>query len=133
MAYYPGAKLVSIKILFTPDTGRVLGAQVVGNAAVDKEIDALAVAIQGTIQSDLKHSLHPAKMTVYDLEEMELAYSPAYGSPKSPVNMAGFVGAGMLRGDQTHVSCENVIQVSMREKDVECCHLQFQAGEGRGR
>lgn len=47
VAYYPGAKLVSVKILFSPDTGKLLGGQVVGLAAVDKEIDVLAIAIQG--------------------------------------------------------------------------------------
>ena len=84
--YYPGAKSLSMKVLFSTEDGKLLGAQVVGNSGVDKRIDVLAVAIQ-------------AGMTVYDLEEMELAYAPQFGSAKDPVNMAGFVAAGVLRGD----------------------------------
>ncbi len=94
--YYPGAEAMSIKLLFEPDTGRVLGAQAVGGEGVDKRIDVLAVAIQ-------------AKMTVFDLEEMELSYAPQYGSAKDPVNMAGFVAAGMLRGDHPQVDVETIL------------------------
>jgi rhodanese-related sulfurtransferase len=74
----------------------VLGAQAVGGAGVDKRIDVLAVAIQ-------------AGMTVFDLEEMELAYSPQYGSAKDPINMAGFVAGGLLRGDHPQVDVEAVL------------------------
>lgn len=90
--YYPGARTMTLKLLFDPKDGRVLGAQGVGAEGVDKRIDVLAVAIQ-------------AGMTVFDLEEMELAYSPQFGSAKDPVNMAGFVAAGVVRGDypQVHV------------------------------
>jgi NADPH-dependent 2,4-dienoyl-CoA reductase/sulfur reductase-like enzyme/rhodanese-related sulfurtransferase len=84
--YYPGAESMSLKVLFDPVTGRLLGAQGVGGAGVDKRIDVFAVAIQ-------------AGMTVFDLEEMELSYAPQFGSAKDPVNMAGFVAAGILRGD----------------------------------
>ncbi len=83
--YYPGAEAMSLKLLFDDD-GRILGAQAVGGAGVDKRIDVLAVALQ-------------AGLTVYDLEEMELAYAPQFGSAKDPINMAGFVAAGVLRGD----------------------------------
>jgi NADPH-dependent 2,4-dienoyl-CoA reductase/sulfur reductase-like enzyme/rhodanese-related sulfurtransferase len=88
--YYPGAEAMTLKLLFDPDTGRILGAQAVGGSGVDKRIDVLAVAIQ-------------AGMTVYDLEEMELAYSPQFGSAKDPINMAGFVAAGLLRGDHPQI------------------------------
>jgi rhodanese-related sulfurtransferase/bacterioferritin (cytochrome b1) len=81
--YYPGAEQMSLKLLFAPSDGKILGAQVAGRSGVDKRIDVLAVAIQ-------------AGMTVYDLEEMELAYAPQFGSAKDPVNMAGFVAAGVL-------------------------------------
>ncbi|MDA1177821.1 MAG: rhodanese-like domain-containing protein, partial [Planctomycetota bacterium] len=84
--YYPGAEALTLKLLFDPTTGKVLGAQCVGGLGVDKRIDVLAVAIQ-------------AQMTVFDLEEMELCYAPQFGSAKDPVNMAGFVAAGLLRGD----------------------------------
>jgi NADPH-dependent 2,4-dienoyl-CoA reductase/sulfur reductase-like enzyme/rhodanese-related sulfurtransferase len=94
--YFPGAEAMTLKLLFDPGTGRVLGAQAVGGAGVDKRIDVLAVAIQ-------------AGMTVFDLEEMELAYSPQYGSAKDPVNMAGFVAAGLLRGDHPQADFEEVL------------------------
>ncbi|MBV8129767.1 MAG: FAD-dependent oxidoreductase [Planctomycetaceae bacterium] len=94
--YYPGAEAMTIKLLFDPETGRVLGAQAVGGAGVDKRIDVLAMAIQ-------------AGMTVFNLEESELAYSPQYGSAKDPINMAGFVAAGLLRGDHPQVDVEVVL------------------------
>ncbi|MBV8487607.1 MAG: FAD-dependent oxidoreductase, partial [Planctomycetaceae bacterium] len=94
--YYPGAEPMSIKLLFDPETGRVLGSQIVGGAGVDKRIDVLAIAIG-------------ARMTVYDLEEMELAYSPQYGSAKDPINMAGFVAAGLLRGDHPQIDVEALL------------------------
>ncbi len=87
---------MTLKLLFDPETGKVLGAQAVGGAGVDKRIDVLAVAIQ-------------AGMTVFDLEEMELAYSPQYGSAKDPINMAGFVAGGLLRGDHPQVDVEAVL------------------------
>lgn len=85
--YYPGAQQMTLKLLFDPADGKVLGAQAVGTSGVDKRIDVVAMAIQG-------------EMTVYDLEEVELCYAPQYGSAKDPINMAGFVAAGVLRGDQ---------------------------------
>src|SRR5262249_21807245 len=91
--YYPGAEAMTLKLLFDPESGRVLGAQAVGGAGVDKRIDVLAVAIQ-------------AGLTVFDLEEMELAYSPQYGSAKDPINMAGFVAGGLLRGGPPQVGVE---------------------------
>ncbi|GDY10640.1 MAG: CoA-disulfide reductase [Planctomycetota bacterium] len=94
--YYPGAEGMSLKLLFDPQSGRILGAQAVGGAGVDKRIDVLAVAIQ-------------AGMTVFDLEEMELAYSPQYGSAKDPINMAGFVAGGLLRDDHPQVNVETIL------------------------
>jgi len=85
-SYYPGAERISLKLLFSPDSGRVLGAQAVGRAGVEKRIDVIAMAIQ-------------MKATVFDLEEAELCYAPQYGSAKDPVNLAGFVAANILRGD----------------------------------
>src|SRR5262245_54257252 len=87
---------MTLKLLFDPQTGKVLGAQAVGGAGVDKRIDVLAVAIQ-------------AGLTVFDLEEMELAYSPQYGSAKDPINMAGFVAGGLLRGEHPQVDVEAVL------------------------
>jgi NADPH-dependent 2,4-dienoyl-CoA reductase/sulfur reductase-like enzyme/rhodanese-related sulfurtransferase len=101
--YYPGAEQMTLKLIFDPTTGRVLGAQAVGGAGVDKRIDVLAVAIQ-------------AGMTVFDLEEMELAYAPQYGSAKDPINMAGFVAGGMLRGDHPQVDVEAVLAAPAGER-----------------
>lgn len=81
--YYPGAVNMSIKVLFDKSTGTILGAQIVGYDGVDKRMDVLAAAIH-------------AKMTGFDLTELELCYAPPYGSAKDPVNMAGFVIENIL-------------------------------------
>jgi NADPH-dependent 2,4-dienoyl-CoA reductase/sulfur reductase-like enzyme/rhodanese-related sulfurtransferase len=101
--YYPGAEQMTLKLLFDPETGRVLGAQAVGGTGVDKRIDVLAVAVQ-------------AGMTVFDLEEMELAYAPQFGSAKDPINMAGFVAAGVLRGDQPQIDVTTLLNGSLSER-----------------
>ena len=97
-SYFPGAEQMSLKLIFAPGDGKILGAQVVGRTGVDKRVDVLAVAIQGG-------------MTVYDLEEMELAYAPQFGSAKDAINMAGFVAADVLAGVQpiahSHQSQDN--------------------------
>ena len=84
--YYPGAKPIAMKVLFRRSDGRLLGAQAVGEDGVDKRISVLALAIQ-------------LGATVYDMEEAELCYAPPFGSAKDPVNFAGMVAAGVLRGD----------------------------------
>ena len=81
--YYPGEVNMSIKVLFDKSTGTILGAQIVGYDGVDKRMDVLAAAIR-------------AKMTGFDLTELELCYAPPYGSAKDPVNMAGFVIENIL-------------------------------------
>lgn len=83
--YYPGAKRLTIKLIFETSSGRVLGAQAVGEESVDKRIDVLAMAIQ-------------MGATVFDLEQAELCYSPQYGSAKDAINLAGFQGANVVRG-----------------------------------
>ncbi len=116
--YYPGAEAMTLKLLFDPQTGKILGAQSVGGSGVDKRIDVLAVAIQ-------------AGMTVFDLEEMELAYAPQYGSAKDPINMAGFVAAGLLRGDHPQVDAETATAAPTTQGrylvDVRTCE-EFIAG-----
>jgi NADPH-dependent 2,4-dienoyl-CoA reductase/sulfur reductase-like enzyme/peroxiredoxin family protein/TusA-related sulfurtransferase/rhodanese-related sulfurtransferase len=84
--YYPGTAMMHLKLLFSPEDGRILGAQAVGFDGVDKRLDVLATALRGG-------------MTVYDLEHLELAYAPPFGSAKDPVNMAGFMASNLLRGD----------------------------------
>jgi NADPH-dependent 2,4-dienoyl-CoA reductase/sulfur reductase-like enzyme/rhodanese-related sulfurtransferase len=84
--YYPGAKMLAIKVLFRKSDGRLLGTQVLGEEGVGKRIDSFAMAIQ-------------MGCTVYDLEEAELSYAPQFGSAKDPVNFAGMIAANVLRGD----------------------------------
>jgi NADPH-dependent 2,4-dienoyl-CoA reductase/sulfur reductase-like enzyme/rhodanese-related sulfurtransferase len=86
--YYPGAKMLGLKVIFRKSDGRLLGARALGEdgPAVDKRISALAVAIQ-------------MGSTIYDLEESELCYAPQFGSAKDPINFAGMVAADVLRGD----------------------------------
>lgn len=83
--YYPGAVLMSAKVLFDSQSKKILGAQVIGKDGVDKRIDVFATAI--------RHGL-----TAREISELELAYAPPYGSAKDPVNIAGFVGENILEG-----------------------------------
>ncbi len=101
-SYYPGAEVLSIKLVFSPSSGRVLGAQIVGKDGVDKRIDVLATAIRGG-------------MTVHDLEELELAYAPPYSSAKDPVNMAGFVAANILKGDVENIYWNELTDLDRNE------------------
>ena len=84
--YYPGTAPMRFKVLFTPDGKRILGAQIVGRDGVDKRIDVIATAMRGNLG-------------VWDLEHLELAYAPPFGSAKDAVNMAGFIACNLLRGD----------------------------------
>jgi rhodanese-related sulfurtransferase len=83
--YYPGAKMLVLKILYAPGDGKLLGAQAVGGDGVDKRIDVLATALQ-------------AGMTVEDLEHLDLSYAPPFGSAKDTQVQAGFAAANELRG-----------------------------------
>lgn len=103
-SYFPGATMMAIKLVFSPSSGRILGAQIVGGEGVDKRIDVLATAIRG-------------QMTVYDLEELELAYAPPYSSAKDPINIAGFVAANMLKGDLETINWDEIADID-RDKDV---------------
>ncbi len=84
-SYYPGGTVMTIKLLFSPEDERILGAQIVGFDGVDKRIDVLATAMQ-------------AGMPVTALKDLDLAYAPPYASAKDPVNMAGFIAENVLAG-----------------------------------
>ncbi len=84
--YYPGAQPIHLKLLFSVPDGRILGAQAVGAAGVEKRIDVIATAMQ-------------FRGTVHDLAEAELCYAPQYGAAKDPVNVAGMLAANVLAGD----------------------------------
>jgi NADPH-dependent 2,4-dienoyl-CoA reductase/sulfur reductase-like enzyme/rhodanese-related sulfurtransferase len=92
--YYPGSRSMRIKILAEDGTGRLLGAQIVGEDGVDKRIDVFATAIAG-------------KMTIFDIESLDLAYAPPFGSANDPVNTAGFVAGHIVCGDVVTVSPED--------------------------
>ena len=83
--YYPGGKVMTLKVLFEKDTYRLLGAQIAGFEGVDKRIDVLATAIR-------------AGMKAYELTELDLAYAPPYSSAKDPVNMAGYIIENIKNG-----------------------------------
>lgn len=88
--YYPGAERVSLKVLFDPQSGKLLGAQGVGFDGVDKRIDVIATAIF-------------AGLTIDDLMDLELAYAPAFGSAKDPINQAGYVGNNVREGKTPNI------------------------------
>jgi len=102
--YYPNALPLSIKILFAPETGRLLGAQVVGFDGVDKRIDLLAQVIRNG-------------GTVNDLTQIEHAYAPPYSSAKDPVNMAGFVAQNVLQGKVKLIQWRDIQDLDL-EKNV---------------
>lgn len=105
--YYPGAVPVTLKLLFDLD-GNILGAQAVGQEGVDKRIDVLAGAMR-------------SGNTIYDLEELELAYAPPYSSAKDPVNMLGFTAENVLERMVSFMSCRELddrIETEGWEKDL---------------
>ena len=83
--YYPDAKQMTLKLIFEPKTGEILGAQGVGIEGVDKRIDVIATAIRGDI-------------TAPELADLELAYAPPFGSAKDPVNMLGYMAENVISG-----------------------------------
>ncbi|WP_160061092.1 FAD-dependent oxidoreductase [Psychromonas sp. L1A2] len=85
--YYPGAHPVTLKLLFNPDTGAILGAQAVGKEGIDKRIDVISVAQR-------------AGLSVFDLQDLELCYAPPFGSARDVVNQAGLVASNVMKGDE---------------------------------
>ena len=83
--YYPGAKQMTIKLLFDPMSGEIFGAQAIGSEGVDKRIDVIATAMRG-------------KLTAPELADLELAYAPPFGSAKDPINMLGYVAENIVLG-----------------------------------
>jgi rhodanese-related sulfurtransferase len=100
--YYPGATAMSMKTIFSPDTGRLLGAQIVGYEGVDKRIDLVGAVIR-------------RDGSVWDLGELEHAYAPPYSSAKDPVNIAGFVAQNVLRGQSDHIHWHQVMGCDLNE------------------
>lgn len=84
-SYFPGAETITLKLIWNPDDGKVLGAQASGKDGVDKRLDVIATAIRGNL-------------TISDLVHLELAYAPPFGSAKDVINVAGFAATNMRRG-----------------------------------
>lgn len=93
--YYPGGKVMTMKVVFEKETYRLLGAQIVGYEGVDKRIDVLATSIR-------------AGMKATDLKELDLAYAPPYSSAKDPVNMAGFIIENIASGQLKQFHLEDI-------------------------
>ena len=97
--YYPGGEMMTVKTIFDPETGRILGAQIVGGIkGVDKRIDDMANAVR-------------FGMTCYDLQEMELSYAPPFSSAKDPVNMAGYVVSNVIEGHMRPYAMEDLDKI----------------------
>ena len=94
--YYPGAHPVTLKLLFNPVDGEILGAQAVGLDGIDKRIDVLAVAQR-------------ARMSVYTLQDLELTYAPPFGSARDVDNQAGMVASNVLKGDEAICHTEELL------------------------
>ncbi len=101
-SYYPGAVTMAIKLLFAPITGKLLGAQAVGQDGVDKRIDVIAAAVR-------------AGLTVHHLADMELAYAPPFGSAKDPVNLAGMIGENILNGDLKLIQWHEISGLNLQD------------------
>ncbi len=93
--YYPGAQVMTMKVLFERGSLRLLGAQIVGGAGVDKRIDVLATAIRAGLTADM-------------LKDLDLAYAPPYSSAKDPVNMAGYLIDNLVAGRVKQFHFEDV-------------------------
>jgi rhodanese-related sulfurtransferase len=103
--YYPGAKPVHLKLIFDPKTGKIFGAQAVGEDGVEKRIDVIATAMQGN-------------MTVEDLAELELCYAPPVGSAKDVVNMAGMAAQNIVEGLVTKVEWTQLESLAHEKETV---------------
>lgn len=101
-SYYPGGKVMTVKVLFDPDKDRLLGAQIIGYDGVDKRIDVIATALR-------------AGMRASELAALELAYAPPYSSAKDPVNMAGFIIENVINQKVRHFFYDDI--PSLQKKD----------------
>lgn len=97
--YYPGAHPITFKLLFNPKTGLILGAQAVGKDGIDKRIDIISVAQR-------------ARMTVFDLQDLELCYAPPFGSARDVVNQAGLVASNVMKGEDFIFHSKDLAELS---------------------
>ncbi|PWH84694.1 FAD-dependent oxidoreductase [Brumimicrobium oceani] len=114
--YYPGASQMVIKIAFNPETGVLLGAQVIGQEGVDKRVDIFSTYVQN-------------KQTIDDLMEFEQAYAPPFSSAKDPVNMAGFVANNIMDNVMHIYSPADAVEIGSSELLIDVrTPLEFEAG-----
>lgn len=120
--YYPGGKLMTMKVVFEKETYRLLGAQIIGYEGVDKRIDVLATAIF-------------AGMRATDLKDLDLAYAPPYSSAKDPVNMAGFMIENIEEGivAQWYLDQLDVLQIETLKPDPAITLLDVRTSDEFGR
>ena len=105
--YYPGGKVMTMKVVFEKETYRLLGAQIIGYEGVDKRIDVLATAIHAGLKAT-------------QLKDLDLAYAPPYSSAKDPVNMAGFMIDNIAKGTLKQWHLEDVEVYTLH---VDCCEI----------
>jgi len=115
--YYPDAKQMTLKLIFDPKTGEILGAQGVGIEGVDKRIDVIATAMRGGISAP-------------ELADLELAYAPPFGSAKDPVNMLGYVAENVVSGLSKVAQWHEIDEY--REKGYEILDVRSEGECGRG-
>lgn len=108
--YYPGARNMTLKVLYDTRDGRIIGAQAIGYSGVDKRIDVLAVAIR-------------ARMTAEQLTELDLAYAPPYSAAKDPVNMAGYVIGNCMSGRVKQHTWQDMSTL-LKRKDITLLDVQ---------
>ncbi|KAJ5068254.1 phage shock protein e-related protein [Anaeramoeba ignava] len=104
VSYYPGFSIVSFVLIAEEKTGRILGAQAMGKEGVDKKIDTISTAIS-------------ANMTVFDLEDLDLCYSPQFGKAKECVNQIGMVAANHIRGESTNITLDDFKEKMKKNKE----------------
>lgn len=117
-SYYPGGRVMTVKVLFEPETERIVGAQIVGFDGVDKRLDVISTAMQ-------------AGMKISALADLDLAYAPPYSSAKDPVNMVGFVAQNLLEGKVKQFYCEDVDKLP-RDGSVTLLDTRTDAEYSRG-
>lgn len=116
--YYPGAQVMTVKVLYEQPTLRLLGAQIIGGEGVDKRIDVLATAMQ-------------AKLTAVQLKDLDLAYAPPYSSAKDPVNMVGFMVENLQAGLVKQFHYEDIAKLP-RDGSVTLLDTRTEAEYQRG-
>lgn len=119
-SYYPGAETITLKAIFDPEEGVLLGAQAFGGDGVDKRIDVLATAVA-------------ARMRVDQLEELDLAYAPPFSSAKDPVNHLGAVASGILHGEHPSLGWDEWENLSEETRLIDVrSRAEFAAGSVPG-